>query len=95
MLNSRRVELLDLPRLKAQFVSLERRTSRAGKDSIDAAQGRPEDVANAVAGAASLVGTAKEPLRFSSAFMRRAAQPSIYGHSELSVALRQLRENNR
>jgi hypothetical protein len=51
LLNSCRVELLDLPRLKAQFVSLERRTSRAGKDSIDAAQGRPEDVANAVAGA--------------------------------------------
>ena len=54
LLNSRRVELLDLPRLKAQLVSLERRTSRGGRDSIDAAQGRPEDVANAVSGAVVL-----------------------------------------
>ena len=65
LLNSRRVELLDLPRLKAQFVSLERRTSRAGKDSIDAAQGRPEDVANAVSGALVLASAASGYLDYS------------------------------
>jgi hypothetical protein len=34
-----------------QLTSLERRTSRAGKDSIDHAPGAHDDVANAVAGA--------------------------------------------
>jgi hypothetical protein len=35
LINSRRVELLDHPRMINQFCALERRTSRAGKDSID------------------------------------------------------------
>src|SRR5262249_38051084 len=35
LLNSKRIELLDHPRLINQLVGLERRTSRAGKDSID------------------------------------------------------------
>jgi hypothetical protein len=58
-LNSRRVELLDLPRLKAQLLGLERRTSRGGRDSIDHAPGAHDDVANVVAGAiVSAMGTA-------------------------------------
>ncbi|WP_247442783.1 hypothetical protein [Bradyrhizobium sp. CW7] len=51
VLNSRRVELLDHPRLVAQLVSLERRTARSGRDSIDHGRGGHDDVANAVAGA--------------------------------------------
>jgi hypothetical protein len=47
LLNSGRVELLDEPRLIAQIVGLERRTSRSGKDSIDHAPGGHDDVANA------------------------------------------------
>lgn len=51
LLNSRRVELLDHPRLVAQLVGLERRTARSGRDSIDHARGGHDDIANAVAGA--------------------------------------------
>ena len=50
LLNARRVELLDLPRLSAQLAGLERRTARSGKDSIDHAPGGHDDLANAVAG---------------------------------------------
>jgi hypothetical protein len=52
LLNSGRLELPDLPRLHAQFLSLERRTARGGKDSIDHPPGGHDDLANAVAGAA-------------------------------------------
>lgn len=50
VLNAGRVELLDVPRLAAQFCGLERRTARGGRDSIDHAPGGHDDVANAVAG---------------------------------------------
>lgn len=49
-LNSGEVDLLDIPRLTAQLVSLERRTARGGRDSIDHPPGSHDDVANAVAG---------------------------------------------
>jgi hypothetical protein len=51
LINSRRVELLDHPRLIAQLCGLERRTARSGKDSIDHSPGGHDDVCNAVAGA--------------------------------------------
>ena len=50
-INSGRVELLDNARLMAQLRSLERRTSRAGRDTIDHPPGAHDDLANAVAGA--------------------------------------------
>ena len=50
LLNARRVELLDQPRLSAQLAGLERRTARSGRDSIDHAPGGHDDLANAVAG---------------------------------------------
>ena len=50
-LNGRRVQLLDLPRLIGQLVGLERRTARAGRDSIAHAPGSHDDVANAACGA--------------------------------------------
>ena len=53
-LNSGRIELLDHPRLIDQLIGLERRTSRAGKDTIDHMPGGHDDIANAVAGAAVL-----------------------------------------
>jgi hypothetical protein len=58
MLNSGRVELLDLPRLIAQLCGLERRTARSGKDSISHSPGAHDDIANAVAGVVSLAGVA-------------------------------------
>ena len=48
---SARVELLDHPRMTTQFLGLERRTSRSGRDTIDHAPNAHDDVANAVAGA--------------------------------------------
>jgi hypothetical protein len=50
LLNARRMELLDVPRLSAQLCGLERRTARSGRDSIDHSPGGHDDVANAVAG---------------------------------------------
>lgn len=54
--NAARCELLDVPRLAAQLVGLERRVARGGKDSVDHAPGGHDDVANAVAGALVLAG---------------------------------------
>jgi hypothetical protein len=50
MMNSRQVELLDVPRLARQLEGLERRTARGGRDSIDHGPGGHDDVANVVAG---------------------------------------------
>ena len=49
-INSRKVDLLDHPKLVAQLCSLERRTARGGRDSIDHAPNGHDDVANCVAG---------------------------------------------
>jgi hypothetical protein len=50
-LNSGEVDLLDNKRLKTQFLGLERRTARGGRDSIDHAPGGgKDDLANAAAG---------------------------------------------
>jgi hypothetical protein len=54
LINSARIELLDHNKLVNQLSGLERRTARGGKDSIDHAPGAHDDVANAVAGLASL-----------------------------------------
>lgn len=51
LLNAGRVELLDVPRLRAQLAGLERRTARGGRDSIDHGPGAHDDVANAACGA--------------------------------------------
>jgi hypothetical protein len=50
MLNGGRVELLDDPKLRAQFIGLERKVARSGQDSIDHAPGGHDDKANAAAG---------------------------------------------
>jgi Terminase large subunit, T4likevirus-type, N-terminal len=55
LLNSGRLDLLDHPRMVAQFVGLERRTARSGKDSIDHAPGSHDDIANAVAGVVEIL----------------------------------------
>ena len=49
-LNSGRVELPPDDRMQTQFMSLERRTSRAGRDSVDHPPGGHDDRSNAVAG---------------------------------------------
>jgi hypothetical protein len=50
-LNAKRVELLDHQRGITQLCSLERRTARGGRDSIDHPPGGHDDIANAIAGA--------------------------------------------
>jgi len=52
-LNSGTVELLDERRLVAQLCSLERRTARGGRESIDHPPHAHDDLANAVAGVLS------------------------------------------
>ena len=49
MVNSEPVGLVEHDRLHRQLVSLERRTARGGKDTIDHQRGGRDDVANAVA----------------------------------------------
>lgn len=56
-LNSRSLRLLDIPRLIKQLAALERRTARGGKDSIDHPPQGHDDLANVVAGVASLLTT--------------------------------------
>jgi hypothetical protein len=60
LVNSGKVRLLGNQRLATQLIGLERRTSRARRDSIDHAPGGHDDVANAVAGAL-LAAVAKKP----------------------------------
>jgi len=58
MVHSGQVELLDNPQLLSQLCSLERRTARTGRDSIDHPPGGHDDLANAVAGALVMKGRA-------------------------------------
>ena len=51
LVNSGKVELLVHDRMKNQFLLLERRTRRGGKDSIDHPPNTHDDIANVVAGA--------------------------------------------
>jgi hypothetical protein len=61
LLTSGRASLLDVPRLAIQLSSLERRASRAGRDSVSAPIGAMDDLANAAAGALVLAATDKRP----------------------------------
>jgi hypothetical protein len=65
LMNSRTVELLDIPRLANQLCDLERRTSRGGRDSIDHPPGGHDDLANAAMGALLLAsGKGPQPARW-------------------------------
>jgi len=59
LLNSKKVDLLDHQRMIQQFVGLERRTARSGKDSIDHAPTSHDDVCNVVAGLLVSIGVKK------------------------------------
>jgi hypothetical protein len=74
ILNSGKVELLDIQRFISQLCSLERRTARGGKDSIDHSAGAHDDIANAAAGA--LVFAVEKPaLVISDAALARSRIP--------------------
>ena len=59
-LNSQKIQLLDLPRLKSQLLSLERKVGR-NQDLIDHPAGQHDDLANACAGALGLVMECGDP----------------------------------
>lgn len=60
VVNSGRVELLDVPELLSQLRGLERRRGPSGKDRVDHRPGTHDDTANAVAGVVSLL-AARDP----------------------------------
>jgi hypothetical protein len=53
-LNAATVRLLDIPRVVNQIASLERRTARGGRDSIDHPPNHRDDLANVVAGVSAV-----------------------------------------
>jgi hypothetical protein len=57
---SGQVDLLDNRKMVSQFAQLERRTSRAGRDTIDHPSGGHDDVSNAVAGCITLLAVKKQ-----------------------------------
>jgi len=58
LLAARRVDLLDLPRLRGQLAALERRRRSGGRDVVDHPPGGRDDLANAAAGALVLANAA-------------------------------------
>jgi hypothetical protein len=56
VLAGRRCDLLDIPKLRAQFASLERRRRAGGRDVVDHPPGAHDDVANCVAGVLASAG---------------------------------------
>ncbi len=75
LINAGRVDLLDHPKLVNQLASLERRTARGGRDSIDHPPGAHDDIANAVAGALVLAATKRRGIKISDETLRQASQP--------------------
>jgi hypothetical protein len=70
LINSAKVELLDIAKLEAQFIGLERRTARSGKDSIDHGAGAHDDVVNAACGALLRAGSYR-PMKINEDALRR------------------------
>jgi hypothetical protein len=64
LINSRRVEFLDNPKMVLQFANLVRQTSPGGKDSINHQQGSHDDICNAVAGVLVHASVGAAPLNF-------------------------------
>jgi hypothetical protein len=99
ILNSGKVDLLDHPKLVAQFCGLERRTARGGRDSIDHPPGPwHDDVCNSVAG---LVGElAIRGTGFDSSYQWVGSpppgeQPSLWQHPMFNPMFHQRRSRYR
>ena len=75
LLNAKRVELLDNPRLAAQLVGLERRTARSGRDTVDHTPGGHDDLANVVAGVLVGLDLDRRPALVKQTDMLEAGQP--------------------
>jgi hypothetical protein len=77
LLNAKRVELLDNPRLAAQLVGLERRTARSGRDTVDHTPGAHDDLANVVAGVLVGLDLDRRPALVKQSDMLDAGKPII------------------
>jgi hypothetical protein len=71
LLNSGRVELLDVPRLAAQLCGLERRSARGGRDSVDHAPSGHDDLCNSAAGVLVQVAGGPQPIKWDMAMVRQ------------------------
>jgi hypothetical protein len=78
LLTSSKVELLDHPRLVTQFCGLERRTSRAGKDSIDHGPNQHDDLVNVVAIAIVLAAGGAGPIIITCQMVEQIRQAGRY-----------------
>jgi hypothetical protein len=81
LLNAGRIVLPKSDRLVSQLCGLERRVGRSGKDSIDHGPGQHDDLANATAGCAALVGSHKSLPKPSAEMMQRLMRPSFASSS--------------
>jgi len=77
LINSRRVELLDHQKMINQFIGLERRTGRSGRDMINHIANFHDDIANAVAGALVNCVNSGRQLNITAATLARARQPAM------------------
>jgi hypothetical protein len=89
VVNSGRVDLLDVDRLTNQLISLERRTPRGGKDMIDHAPGAHDDSANAVAGVltAASAKQREEPVELGLPIVVSANSRTIFINDEFPQSL--------
>jgi hypothetical protein len=89
LLNSSRVELLDLPRLRSQLAGLERRTARGGRESIDSRPNSNDDVINAAAGALVLASAAAKRRVHMPAPLTVGRRPAlgVFGSRSASIRL--------
>ncbi len=90
LITSGAVELLDHPRALTQLATLERRTARSGRDSIDHAPGAHDDLANVVAGglvlAATLAGLVVRPQALEQSFLALEAASQWRPATESTLA---------
>jgi hypothetical protein len=75
-----RVRILDHARLVHQLASLERRTSRIGKDRVDHPPGGADDLANATAGALVLAADASAPALWRPSNLLNGERPVSWPH---------------
>ena len=85
LFNGQHCELLDNQKLLNQLVSLERRTSRGGRNSIDhpAGANSHDDIANAVCGAMLLASAGKHVFRPTQRMIEMAGRPTTYTRRRL------------
>lgn len=96
MMNSFAVRLIDHPRLTHQLVSLERKVTRGGRDTIDHMRGAHDDIANAVAGAcviAQEVGAAVPLRRMTAYAIGRSYNPLATREENLAALAREERQS--